>query len=51
MYAMWLKKLKFLDAPYIIEILKDGISFRKIKSSISWSLYYLIKYMFIISNY
>ena len=26
--------------PYIIEILEDGISFRKIKSSISWSTIY-----------
>ena len=34
------KKLKFLDTSYIIKILEDGISFRKIKLSISWSTIY-----------
>ena len=40
MHALWLKNFSFLGAPYIIEILEDGISFRKIKSSISWSTIY-----------
>jgi len=53
------KKLKFLDAPYIIEILEDGILFRKIKSSISWStmvkekvkFYFTFFFAIIINNF
>jgi len=42
--------------PYIIEILEDGISFRKIKSSISWSTIYkfhqkLVQYKIIENTY